>query len=523
MKVFLALLMSWFVVGFGQPAWIPALAPMAACVGYAIFWRQLLNIESNLKKFLVGSFWFCLVQVIQLSWMTSIEFQGAYIIFVYVLLCIALGIQFGCISALIDKIPHVTVAALWTLMEWARLYFLCGFSWNPIGLSLTASNASMQMASLFGVMGLSFWVVLTNLAALKRQWGVWMGLAVFPYLFGMGHLFFHAKAMEKSPYLSVALVQTGLIPSQKIVFTGREKEFISPYDQWQRIVGLLKAKEQKFDLIVLPESVVSVPAEAKVYSFDMTRRILEETIGGDIIPFLPIQGKEEKVSNQFWMHTIADFFSADVIAGMDSLDKDHIFSSAFYVKPHSQEMYRYEKQVLVPLAEYLPFAWLKRFTEKYGIVDFFTQGKECKVFHAKVPLSISICYEETFGHLIREGRRKGAELFVNVSNDNWYPSSHLPKQHFDHGRIRSVENGVPVVRACNTGVTAVIDSLGRTVAKIEGEEKTEVLVASLPTYHYRTLYMFWGNGGMIGCCLLFFLIAYFGSRKSAGMLSKKQS
>ncbi len=510
MKNYIFVSLSFLIVSFGQPAWIPFLAPISACLGYALFWKALLNVPSQMRRFFLATGWFCLVQMVQLSWMTSTEFQGLYILAVYAVLCVWLGLQFGAVSAFIDKIPYIAIASIWTLIEWARLYVFCGFSWNPLGLSLTAFNPSMQMASIFGILGLSFWVVVTNLAFLKKKWVAWGALALFPYIFGWGHIFFHAADLENSQELSVALVQTGLLPSQKIFMEGRESEFISPYDQWRKILTLLKNNPQKVDLIVLPEYVVPISADIDAYSFETTRYILQDVMKKDASTLLP---QKTRVSNNFWVRSIADIFSAEVVAGLDARDGDTHFSSAFHAFPHKSQLERYEKQILVPLAEYIPFNWLKKFTASYGITEFFTHGKESKVFSGKVPLSVSICYEETFSQLIREGRRKGAELLVNVSNDNWYPSSHLSQQHFDHGRIRAVENGVPMVRSCNRGVTAVIDSLGRTLAKITDERKSEVLVAKVPLYHYSTLFTFWGNFGILGVCLGFLLLSYVRSRK----------
>lgn len=99
---------------------------------------------------------------------------------------------------------------------------------------------------------------------------------------------------------------------------------------------------------------------------------------------------------------------------------------------------------------------------------------------------------------MRNGRQKGAELFVNVTNDGWYPFSRLPEQHFIHGRVRAIENGVPLLRACNTGITAGVDSLGRTVARFENNEgKFELergaLYVPLDLYAFSTLYTFWGD------------------------------
>lgn len=505
----MVVILSLFIAALGQPGWIPWLAPVAATLGYALFWKEAVGISNKWRRFWVATLWFALVQAIQLSWMTATEFQGLYILAVYAAICFCLGLQFGLITLCIEQVPFVAVAAFWTLLEWARLHFFCGFSWNPVGLSLTAFIPSMQMASLFGILGLSFWVILTNLAALKKNWTIWAAMTIFPYFFGLAHIAYHDKSLKESPELSVALVQTGLLPSEKMPILGRTKEYIQPYEQWRRILSLLKEQEQKFDLVVLPEYAVPFSADATVYSPDRTRSIFAQYFKTDFMKTLQMP---QRVSNTFWVQTISRALEAEVIAGLEAEDGGKHYAAAFHFSPFSDRVDRYDKQVLVPLAEYIPFTWLKQFTEKYGIIEFFTHGEEAKVFPGKVPLSVSICYEETFSHLIREGRIKGAELFVNVTNDNWYPSSHLPKQHFDHGRIRSIENGVPLIRSCNTGITAAIDSLGRCVAQISEERTAAILTAKIPTYHYATLYTFWGDWGIVIFSCLFIGVCWFNSR-----------
>ncbi|HEX2580185.1 MAG TPA: apolipoprotein N-acyltransferase [Rhabdochlamydiaceae bacterium] len=493
--------LSWLIVAFGQPAWSPWLSPLAACIGYALFWRVAANIPLSKKRFWTACAWFAAVQLIQLSWMTSTDFQGFYILFVYLAVALWLGLQFGLTTLFIDKIPMAATAALWTLLEWSRLFVLCGFSWNPVGLSLSTFTFPMQTASLFGVLGLSFLVILTNLAFWKKKHKVAVALAVFPYLFGWLHTTLHHSNIEQSPTMTVGLVQTGLLPSQKIPIEGRFKEFIPPTQQWHRIVNLLKTRAhplgQPLDLVVLPEFSVpnsgSYPASAFHEVFDKQILSIEEKI---------------QASNQFWVQAIGKIFKTDVIAGLEAEESGLHFTSAFYCKHQEPHLQRYDKQILVPLAEYVPFEWVKTLTRAYGITEFFTHGKEAKVFPAKIPLSASICYEETFSHLMRKSRQKGASMFVNLTNDNWYPNSKLPQQHFDHARLRAVENGVPMVRACNTGVTAAVDSLGRVIGQITEETRADVLIAKVPLYHYPTLYSLWGDWGIVSLSVVFILICF---------------
>ncbi len=493
-KIFL-ILASFLLVAFGQPAFGTLSALIAASVGYALAWRVLVPIASKKHRFYAASLWFFCVQLVQLSWMASTEFQGLYILGVYAALALGLGAQFGLLTLWVDKIPHVAIAALWTIFEWMRLFLLSGFTWNPAGLSLTASIYSLQMASLFGILGLSYWVILTNLAFWNKKYYAWGVLTVVPYLIGVLHIAYHEPKLEKSPRLSIALVQTGLLPSEKIPLQNRLKEFVSPYVQWERILSALKPVKEPLDLIVLPEYAVPLVAQLPLYRRQVVEEIFEKNLGACS------HAVANKVSNLFWMHKLADHFSAEVVAGLDAQEGSQFYSSAFHVQPSSEIEERYDKQILMPLAEYLPFSWLKALTASYGISSFFTPGRETKIFHGRVPFAVSICYEETFSHVMQDARQKGAELFINLTNDGWYPGTLLPQQHFDHGKIRAIENGVPLLRACNTGITAGVDSLGRVTGSLN-HESAGVLVAHIPTYKYFTLFSWWGNAGILTICFL---------------------
>lgn len=478
--------------------------------------------------------------------MTSIDFQGVYILFAYFWLATWLGVQFGLLSLLIPRegpirsMRILAVASLWALIEWSRFYFLCGFSWSPSGLALTSCLTSLQFATVGGVLGLSFWVMLVNAAAYNvldacfnrrlpalKGAVLWIGLAAFPYLFGVLHLNYHEEQLAAHPpekELTVALIQTGLLPPEKLVLQEHLHHFISPWEQWKRILIFLKSVESSsLDLIVFPEVAVPFHCDKTIYPLESVIQILRQELGEGVLKTLPpLQfpfagkkwiGSEERwmVSNSYWTQAISNYFESEVVIGLEHEDRDSkkSYNAAFYFAPNQTEVGRYEKQILLPMAEYLPCRSFLPFVETYGIKDFFTKGEGAKVFGEAAALSISICYEETFPDLIRENRLKGAEILVNVTNDNWYPSSKLPQQHYDLGRLRAVENGFPLFRACNTGVSAAIDSLGRPACIMceLGDDKQYLsgpLVATLPIYHYKTLYTFSGDGGVVGLSLILF-------------------
>lgn len=506
-------LLSWAIVALGQPAWIPWLAPLAACMGYALFWNVSSGLSVGKRRVFLGFIWFSGIQFLQLSWMTSIEFTSPFILLAYGVLSFCLGIQFGFITFWVDRIPLLATTALWVILEWTRLYWFCGFSWNPVGLSLTAFCTSLQFASIFGILGLSFWVLITNLAFWRKKYLVATLLTLTPYLFGIANIAIQSPKIAQAASLKVGLIQTALLPFEKILIDRYAKKYVTATDQWKRIIRLAKKESDSLDLVVLPEYAVPYTDLYDGYFFSQMRDVFEEILGKtEANNLLTIDPLTVKVSNRVWIQMLSKMMKADVIAGGATKYEGSYFTSALFCPYETQEIKKYDKQILVPLAEYVPFAWVKKISSIFGINEFFSHGKESVIFSSKIPLSPSICYEETFGHVIRQGRVKGGELFVNLTNDNWYMNSRLPKQHFDHARLRAVENGVPMVRACNTGITAAMDSLGRILGQITDEYRADMLVVKVPLHSYKTLYSFWGNQGILYLCLGCLMICIYVNR-----------
>jgi len=529
---------SFAIVALGQPARVGWLSAISAVGGFTLFFCTLSSSLKPKQRFLFAAIWFAAVQMVQLSWMTSTEFQGYYVIVVYSLIVAALGIQFGLFTLCIPSHGKISwgricsLAALWTLFEWVRLFFFCGFSWNPVGLALTHFTPTLQCASLFGILGLSFLTMFTNLCGINafrlresRSIACWILIACFPYLFGFTHLLYHANEKNKETgKVAIALVQTALLPSEKIPYAERLEEFIPPLEQWRRIFISLREKgKTHWDFIVLPEAAVPWLSDLCFYPYETIRNLCVAELGTGALRKLPplvypyaqernsFEGKEWTVSNLFLCQFLANHYQAEVVAGLDHTDSKSKknFNSGFHLSPSSVAHGRYDKQVLLPLAEYLPFEVLRPLTKSYGIFDFFSPGEGVKVFGKKIPFSMAICYEETFAEVMRQAKNQGAGLFINLTNDNYYPDSKLHEQHFYHARVRTVENGVPLVRACNAGVTAAVDSSGQILARLDTQGRQEAALGCyLTPYRYSTLFSFWGEAAIISLSLLCLLSYY---------------
>lgn len=550
-------LIAFFFVAFGQPAWLPWNGLISAAVGFALFFRVLLAYPLRKQRFYLASVWFCAVQLVQLSWFVSHPYW--YIYTVYFLLCVAIGIQFGIIALFIRpekfKNPHffatlmnfLPIAALWTIFEWCRLYVLSGLSWNPIGMALTSNLYALQLASIAGVFGISFWILLVNLLAvwawIQRRLlplTLWIGAALMPYAYGAIQLTVHNQASQNtSSSLTAVLVQTAFSPEESQEYSGKKNLVEHVTHEWSRILQMTKKHTgQTLHLLVLPEFVVPFGTYSDVYPLQEVKKAFLEVFGQESLAFLPSlehpffslqktsSGPQILVNNAYWAQALANYFQADILIGLEDAEDvkpgiREYYSSAIFIRPqntHTPTEFsaeRYSKRVLVPMGEYIPFEACKKLAERYGVFGSFTCGKEALVMTSNgIAFSPSICYEETFGDIMREGRQKGADLFVNLTSDVWYPNSKLPKQHLDHARLRTVENGVPLIRACNTGITAAIDSFGKDIAVLGGSHPEHVewvsdsLLVDVPVYSYHTLYSKFGDLLIIGLSFFILLVGF---------------
>lgn len=541
---------SWLIVAFGQPAWNSVLGIASSAFGYALFLRVLLCYSSWKHRFLLSVSWFALVQFIQLSWFLSHPY--IYIYAVFLIISLLLGIQFGILGIFIDQ-QHfqklgslLAIAGLWTLMEWSRLFFFSGFSWNPSGLALTSTIYSFQMASLAGVFGLSFWVIWVNLLAVKfwvfnrtfTYAGLWLAAVMVPYVYGTIQIGIHSQKFTEgdASSLNVVLVQPAFPVEEEMDF--KDKHALMKYvlNEWRQILTITKKQQGKpIDLIVLPEFVVPYGTYSFVYPFEEVKRAFIDIFGGESVKVLPslklplastFTDSGYLVNNAYWAQSLANLFRSGILVGLEDAERTpqgiELYSAAVYFRPiedHPNDDFlkplgRYDKRVLVPMGEYIPFAFCRSLASSYGVYGSFTCGKEAKIFKANnCSFGVSICYEETFGDIVRENKVLGASLLANLTNDAWYPYSRLAQQHFDHAKVRTVECGIPMVRACNTGLTGAVDSLGRDISLLKREGvPLDVLSDSLhvkvPLYTYSTLYTQVGDGFIVALSamlVLFFL------------------
>jgi apolipoprotein N-acyltransferase len=438
-----AFFISLLLVAFGEPTTSSFFSKIAAFVGFVPLF-YLLTAYPARKRFFIGWLFFTLVSLIQLFWLTSHPY--AYIYAVWILLSLLMGLQFGLLSLLVTKerllsFPTLlAIPALWTLLEMSRLFWLTGFTFAPTGLCLAQYRSFTQIASYCGISGLSFLVLLYNslITSLLLKYRTGALLVTFFLIGSVATIgFLHEKKEIPSPLFTSLIVETRLLPEELNI-----KELqIQAFTTWKELIAvLLPYKGEKLDLVLLPEIVVPFGADAALFPGAEIQALL--------LPLDPTLQLEPQVSSRQITQTLASLFEVPFLIGLEAIEfrlKRSYFNSGFFIRPNTTREERYDKQLLLPMAEEIPAEWLKPLAAQYGLFDSFQRGKGVVLFKSNnQTLSTSICYEDTFPRIMREHAAKGATLLTNLTNDGWYPNSNLGSAHFELARLRAVENGRPL-------------------------------------------------------------------------------
>ena len=357
----------------------------------------------------------------------------------------------------------LVLAALWTFAEFARAHVLTGFPW---GLQAYAwiETPVMQTAALFGPHLLGF---LTLVAGLSLGLGTWRGAAVAAVLvaagWGYGAARLAAPAPERAEPLIVRIVQPNARQEEKWL-PGKDAEFFG------RLLELSRAPADPMpDVTLWPETAVSF-----VLDYDPGAQALAAAAPGpDGRLVLGIRRVETWPQGQVWFNSLA------VLA------------------PDGTEQGIYDKHHLVPFGEYIPKAGL---VARLGIPGLetltgggFSPGPGPRIVAPPglPPFLPLICYEAIFPDEARapEGR---PEWIVQLTNDAWFGEVSGPYQHFAQARARAIEQGLPVARAANTGISAMIDARGVVVESL-GLGRAGYIDAALPGALPPTLYFRLGD------------------------------
>ena len=354
-------------------------------------------------------------------------------------------------------------AALIAAVDWLRSWIFTGFPWLTVGYSQAAPSPLAGFAALLGVHGLSLLVTLSG-ALLLTCWR--LGLFVVATLaiggFGLQQVDWTTPVGEP---ISVALVQ-GNVP-QEMKF--RPEAFIRTLDLYRELI-----RQNPAQLTVLPETAIP---------------LFLDQIPGDYLDELKALAQRQ---------------NGDLIVGTLTGDNERYFNSA--VSLGSSPMQVYSKSHLVPFGEFIPagFAWFMAYANIP--MSSFARGPEVQTpfVVAGQNVAANICYEDVFGEeIIRALPQAG--ILANLSNTAWFGHSLAQPQHLQIAQMRAAETGRPMLRATNTGMTAIINADGKVQAVLE-PFATGVLNGEIRAHEGVTPYVCFGNGLALGLMLLFGLL-----------------
>lgn len=367
--------------------------------------------------------------------------------------------------------------ALWVGLEWVRSFFLIGFPWVGLGYSQYGFLNLIQFAEFTGVYGVSALVMLGNciLFVVLSRSGPGRGrllvllLVLLASLAGWGSWRRGQLAGMPPEYTLHVGIAQGNVAQDRKWDPDHQETTIARYEQLTR-----RLAEDGVDLVVWPEAAVPF-----FFQSDVTYR-------GRLLDL----SQETKTpilfgSPAFWPRG----------GGVT------LFNRTYLLSPQATVVDSYDKMILTPFGEYVPFQdGLFFFVQKMvdGIGDF-APGSRPTVFTLPFgTFSVLVCYEGVFPELARDFVRRGAALLVNVTNDAWFGETSAPYQHLVMEAMRTVENRVPLVRAANTGISAIVGIDGDITARTELSETTH-LAGRLAWPRVTTVYTRYGDWFVFAC------------------------
>ncbi len=355
----------------------------------------------------------------------------------------------------------ILLAIAWTVAEWLRGHVFTGYPWNPLGHVWAFAAPLVQSAALFGVYGLGAFTFLV-LAAPTAGWRASLAALVVVGLAGGAGVAVMRPAGEGQPGPMLRIVQPNIPQSDKWRPDTRARHLaklveMSRRDGFDRLAAVIWPETAPPFIIEPGSPALAVMATAA-----------------------PPDG----------------YLLSGAARGTGRRD-DGVWNSLLVIDRAGAIAAHYDKVHLVPLGEYIPFH--KQLAPVSGFIGrgSFEVGEQRATLALPGLPSFSpvICYEVIFPAAVT-GPGERPRWLLNVTNDAWFGLSSGPYQHLASARLRAVEEGLPMIRAANTGVSAVIDAYGRILVSLD-MMREGVIDHPLPQAREPTPYGRWGDGSLL--------------------------
>ena len=370
----------------------------------------------------------------------------------------------------------VLLAVFWTVAEYLRGHILTGFPWNLLAHIWAFDAAPMQFASVVGVYGLSVLTALfatlpaTVIAGKRGRLAALAGVLIAVVLWGGGALRLSMvgpvqtdKIAQIDPNVPVVqIVQPNIAQRDKWRPDLQRQHFTKLIDMSRRPAGMDPAQKR---IVIWPETAATFFVEDQ----PVARSQMADVLGPDdiLITGAPRTYPRDTDEYKVWNAVQVVDSSGEIVA---SFDKFH----------------------LVPFGEYVPFRSILPFPKLTAGRTDFSAGPGPKTLEVPGIPSFSplICYEVIFpGAVVDDANRP--EWLLNVTNDGWFGKSAGPYQHLAAARFRSVEEGLPLIRAAYTGVSIMYDPYGRKLAELPLSTSNILVHPLLSNQNHTTVYSLW--------------------------------
>ena len=374
-------------------------------------------------------------------------------------------------------------AALWTVLEYIRTYAMSGFPINLLAYSQSSFYTIIQIADISGVYGVSFVIVVINML-----------------------LYFYLQNKDKRYLIVSAIIILSLL------FYGliRVNKFDGEYGDKKINVGVVQPNIEQYKKWNAKYAAVILDTLCENADFFEDKNIDMLIYPETVLP----RRLEENKDVQRAIRYISYVAKLTLIGGMSDENKKR-YNSVFILSQDGEIIGKYKKRHLVIFGEYLPFRnLLSGFLKSlYSLnpSDELSKEKELTVFKFDdITLGINICSENFYPYLSRNLVLKGANILTNHTNNAWFWDMATPYQHFAMNIFRAVETRKNLIVAANTGISAIISSNGKCMAKTKMDENIS-FTGHAYTNNYRSLYIMIGDIFVYMCmifsilCLLFFI------------------
>lgn len=463
----------WLIDGAGAGGRWPWLGAVRASAAAGWFW--------GFGYFVAGLWWLgsaFLVEADQFAWALPLGVLG-----LPALLAFFTAFGFGLSRLLWSQGPWriLALAAGLSAAEWLRGHLFTGFPWNTLGMMLGQGTWLMQAASVIGLYGLTIVAIAIFAAPATLGTGKNPRARFGPSVLAAAALaalaLFGMLRVPAGPSPTVAGVKLRIMQPnlpQDAKFSPANRDAIM-----QRYLALSDRATSPRSTGVADVTHLIWPESAFPFLLHRDARALAQ-IAGLLPAGVTLVTGAARMSEGLPGEAPRYYNAVQTIA-----DDGEILST-------------YDKQHLVPFGEYFPH-FLDTLLRTAGIRQFvhvpggFEPGAERAILRVPglPPVAASVCYEAIFpGATVAPGERPG--LILNVTNDAWFGDTPGPRQHFAQARLRAVEEGLPLVRAANTGISAVTDAYGRIVASL-GVGREGVLDSTLPERGPEPIYARFGD------------------------------